>query len=50
MNGVDEVTCKDESTKQQCLNWFLKSLVSLIAKDVATTFLHSEDEAIDKAQ
>jgi hypothetical protein len=41
--------CKAEATKQQCLNWFLKSLVSLLAKDVATTFPQSEEEAIDKA-
>jgi hypothetical protein len=40
--------CKDEATKKQCLNWFLKSLVSLLAKDVATTFPQYEEEAIDK--
>jgi hypothetical protein len=42
--------CKDEATKQQCLNLFLKSLVSLLAKDVATTFPQSKEEAINKAQ
>jgi hypothetical protein len=42
--------CKAEATKQQCLNWFLKSLVSLLAKDVATTFPQSEEESISKAQ
>jgi hypothetical protein len=30
--------CKEEATKQQCLNWFLKYLVSLLSKDVATTW------------
>jgi hypothetical protein len=30
--------CKADATPQQCLNWFLKSLVSLLAKDVAATF------------
>jgi hypothetical protein len=30
--------CKVEATPQQCLNWFLKSLVSLLAKYVAATF------------
>jgi hypothetical protein len=50
-NGVgDVVYAKKEATKQQCLNWFLKSLVSLLAKDVATTFPQSEEEAIIKAQ
>jgi hypothetical protein len=29
---------KANATSQQCLNWFLKSLVSLLAKDVAATF------------
>jgi hypothetical protein len=42
--------CKAEATKQQCLNWFLKSLVSLLSKDVAATFPQSEEEAINKAQ
>jgi hypothetical protein len=42
--------CKAEATPQQCLNWFLKSLVSLLAKDVAATFPQSEEEAISKAQ
>jgi hypothetical protein len=42
--------CKDEATPQQCLNWFLKSLVSLLAKDVDATIPQSEEEAIRKAQ
>jgi hypothetical protein len=42
--------CKAKATKQQCLNWFLKSLVSLLAKYVATTFPQSKEEAISKAQ
>jgi hypothetical protein len=42
--------CKDEAIKQQYLNWFLKSLVSLLAKDVAVAFPQSEEEAINKSQ
>jgi hypothetical protein len=42
--------CKAKTTKQQCLDWFLKSLVSLLGKDVASTFPQSEEEAISKAQ
>jgi hypothetical protein len=42
--------CKAEATKQQCLNWFLKSLVSFLAKDVAATFPQSKEESISKAQ
>jgi hypothetical protein len=42
--------CKAEATKQQCLNWFLKSLVSLLSKDMAATFPQSEEEAIGKDQ
>jgi hypothetical protein len=42
--------CKAETTKQQCLEWFLRSLVSLLGKDVASTFPQSEEEAISKAQ
>jgi hypothetical protein len=42
--------CKDEATPQQCLNWFLKSLVSLLEKDVASTFPQSKEESINKAQ
>jgi hypothetical protein len=30
--------CKAETTKKQCLDWFLRSLVSLLGKDVASTF------------
>jgi hypothetical protein len=42
--------CKEETTKEQCLDWFLKSLVSILSKDVASTFPQSEEEAISKAQ
>jgi hypothetical protein len=42
--------CKAETTKQQCLAWFLRSLVSLLSKDVASTFPQSEEESINKAQ
>jgi hypothetical protein len=28
--------CKEETTKQQFLDWFLRSLVSLLSKDVAS--------------
>jgi hypothetical protein len=42
--------CKAETTKEQRLDWFLKSLVSILAKDVASTFPQSEEEAINKAQ
>jgi hypothetical protein len=42
--------CKAEATKKQCLNWFLKSLVSMLAKDMAATFPQSEEESINKAQ
>jgi hypothetical protein len=42
--------CKEETTKERCLDWFLKSLISMLAKDVASTFPQSEEEAISKAQ
>jgi hypothetical protein len=42
--------CKVETTEEQCLDWFLKSLVSIIAKYVASTFPQSKEEAIGKAQ
>jgi hypothetical protein len=41
---------KEETTKEQRLDWFLKSLVFVIAKDVSSTFLQSEEEAINKSQ
>jgi hypothetical protein len=41
---------KDNAIPQQCLNWFLKSLVSLLAKDVVATFPQTEEEAISKTQ
>jgi hypothetical protein len=41
---------KDEATPQQCLNRFLKSLISLLEKYVASTFPQSEEESISKAQ
>jgi hypothetical protein len=42
--------CKAKTTKEQRLDWFLKSLVSVIAKDVAPTFPRSEEETINKDQ
>jgi len=42
--------CKEETTKEQRLDWFLKSLVSVISKDVASTFPQIEEDAINKAQ
>jgi hypothetical protein len=41
--------CKEETTKEQHLDWFLKSLVYVIAKEVVSTFPQSEEEAISKA-
>jgi hypothetical protein len=41
--------CKVETIKQQCLDWFLRSLIPLLAKDVTSTFPQSEEEAISKA-
>jgi hypothetical protein len=34
--------CKAKTTKEQRLDWFLKSLISILAKDVAFTFPQSE--------
>jgi hypothetical protein len=42
--------CKEEITKEQCLDWFLRSLVSLISNNVASKFPQTEEEAIRKAQ
>ena len=42
--------CKEETTKEQRLDWFLQSLVSILAKDVASIFPQSKEEAINKAQ
>jgi hypothetical protein len=42
--------CKEETTKEQHLDWFLKLLISVIAKDVASTFPQTEEESINKAQ
>jgi hypothetical protein len=42
--------CKAETTKEQCLNWFLRSLICILAKDVASTFPQTEEESISKAQ
>jgi hypothetical protein len=42
--------CKVERTKEQRLDLFLKSVVPIIAKDVASTFPQSEEEAIIKDQ
>jgi hypothetical protein len=42
--------CKVEITKEQHLDWFLKSLVYVISKDVASTFPQTDKEAINKSQ
>jgi hypothetical protein len=42
--------CKAETTKAQHFDWFLKSLISIISKDVAFTFPQSEEEEVSKAQ
>jgi hypothetical protein len=42
--------CKEETTKEQRLDWFLKSLVPILSKDVASTFPQNEEESINKAQ
>jgi hypothetical protein len=42
--------CKAETTKQQCLDWFLRSLVPLLTKDVASTFPQTEEASISKSQ
>jgi hypothetical protein len=42
--------CKAYTTKEQHLDWFLKSLLFVISKDVTSTFPQSEEEAIKKAQ
>jgi hypothetical protein len=42
--------CKAETTKEQCLDWFLKSLIYILRKYVASTFPQSEEETISKAQ
>jgi hypothetical protein len=41
---------KQEALKQHFLNWFLKSLISLLDKDMAATFPQYEEEAIIRAQ
>jgi hypothetical protein len=41
--------CKVETTKEKRLDWFLKSLIPVISKDVASHFPQSEEEAINKA-
>jgi hypothetical protein len=40
------ILCKEETTKEQCLDWFIKLLVPVIAKDVASIFPQSKEEAI----
>jgi hypothetical protein len=51
MNGIGDVVCvKKKPPKNKCLDWFLKSLVSILSKDVASTFPQLEEEAISKAQ
>jgi hypothetical protein len=42
--------CKEETTKEQRLDWFLILLVPVIAKDRAFTFPQSEEESINKDQ
>jgi hypothetical protein len=42
--------CKVETNKEQRLDWFLKSLVHVIEKDVASTFPQSDKKSIGKAQ
>jgi hypothetical protein len=42
--------CKAETTNEQRLGWFLKSPISAIVKDVASTFSQLEEEAINKDQ
>jgi hypothetical protein len=42
--------CKAETTKEQNLDWFFKSLIFVISKDVASTFPQSEEDAINQAQ
>jgi hypothetical protein len=42
--------CKAETIKEQRVDWFLKSLVSVISKDVASTFPLLEEEAINTTQ
>jgi len=42
--------CKVDTTPQQRLDWFLRSLVPTLAKDVAMTLPQTKDEAINKAQ
>jgi hypothetical protein len=42
--------CKEKTTKEKRLDWFLKSLVPVISKDVASTFTQSKEKDIIKAQ
>lgn len=42
--------CKFDTTPQQWLDWFLKSLVPHLAKYLSTTFPQNEDKDITKAQ
>jgi len=44
------ILCKEETTKEQRLDWFLKSLISILSKYVASTFPQSKEEAINKDQ
>jgi hypothetical protein len=50
MNGVDGKLVQDRNHSKQRLDWFLKSLVPVIVKDVTTTMPQNKDEAITKAQ
>jgi hypothetical protein len=42
--------CRVETTKEKCLYWFLKSLISILVKDVESTFPQTKEESISKDQ
>jgi hypothetical protein len=42
--------CKEETTKEQCLDWFLRLLIPLLSKYVASNFPQTEEATINKAQ
>jgi hypothetical protein len=41
---------KEKTTKEQCFDWFLKSLIPVIFNGVESTFPQSKEESISKAQ
>jgi hypothetical protein len=41
--------CKLDTTQHRKIDWFLKSLVPIIAKDVATTMPQTKEKSITKA-